>query len=184
MILGVEGSTGSGKGCFSAWLLRRDSLQGRRILSNTLLRFPFDWLTKRDIVERLPTLSNITMYVSEVHLFFDSRDFASSDNKKASGLFTQTRKRNVTFLWDSQRVNQVEKRLRQNSDFIYQVTRARRHEKYRLPDGRLNPRFNPWAIIRCIDMDTGMCVQQFKFDIRTTFGLFDSEQIIDPMLTG
>jgi hypothetical protein len=180
-IKGIIGPPGSGKTALAAWMSYVGYQEGRKIFSNTLLRFPFDWVSRRDLVERIAVLTNCVVLVSEIQVFMDSRRFASKGNIEASYLFTQTRKRNVDFLWDSQKLHQVDKRLRDLTDWLYVVSRANRYEPMTLKNGSRNPRFNPWALVEVIDGTTGMVVNKFWFNIERSFGLYDTEQIIDPM---
>lgn len=123
------------------------------------------------------------MLLSEAHVFMDSRRFATKGNIAASYLFTQSRKRSVDIVWDSQKEHQVDKRLRDLTDYFYRVSRQNRWQPQRLDDGTLNPLFNKWAYVQVCEVidDVEVVVQKFRFDITKAFPLYDTEMIIDPM---
>jgi hypothetical protein len=178
LIIGVWGPKGAGKDALCAYLAFKGHRNGRLILSNTALRFPFKWVKRSDLVSRKAQLANCVLYLGEVQTFMDARMHATKGNIEASYLFMQSRKRNVTVLWNTQRLRQVEVRLKENTDYLYEIQRENRQ----IPFGE--PGFNPWAFVTVTDLDNDQIVQKFWFNITKAFPLYDSFQIIDPMLLG
>jgi len=124
MIICLIGAKGDGKTLMMTKYLYIDKiLRGRTIYSNYGLSFN-DNLLDMELLENYTNenqeLNKASLGIDECHIFFDSRSFMSNKNKNASYFFLQTRKRKVNCYLTFQRINQVDKRIRQNASYIIQ----------------------------------------------------------------
>lgn len=112
---------GTGKTLYMTMRAYRQYRKGARILANYGLRFPHEKVNS-DMLMRLVKedrqLHNCVLVLTEVHVLLESRRSSSDRNIAMSYLILQTRKRDVRVFYDSQDVMQVEKRLRENTDYF------------------------------------------------------------------
>lgn len=69
----------------------------------------------RDIEE----LTNAIIIYDEIHVDLDSRYWDKKNQTRFTHWITQIRKMYCTFLYTTQRLNTLEKRIRENSDYVY-----------------------------------------------------------------
>lgn len=67
-------------------------------------------------IDKDSDLYNCVIIFDEIQIYFDSRKYASKENKQFSNFIQQIRKRNIILLCTTQYTNSVEKRLRQHID--------------------------------------------------------------------
>lgn len=121
MIIGIIGDRGSGKTLFQTYLAHCDFEQGREIYANYHLKFDYKLLDLKDLLSKIQNkeqLKNATLLLDEVHIFFESRRSGSKKNLAGSYLATQSRKRSLDIIYTTQYLGQVEKRLRDNTDYL------------------------------------------------------------------
>jgi len=123
MIVLYKGARGKGK----TLTMVKDGLkykrEGWRVLTN-LENTPFETITSEYILSITGTseLFNVVLLVDEIELFFDSREWKKSENSRFGKFLQQIRKRNVPILCTAQFTDLIEKRLRQQIDFVCQCS--------------------------------------------------------------
>lgn len=119
MLTGIIGGIGSGKTLLMTLLGYLEHLNGRSVLANYHLHFPYAYLNLRDVLGAImdkEQLEDIVMLIDEIHIAFDSRTSMTDRNRYGSYFVLQTRKRNVHLYFTSQSIWQVEVRIRENVD--------------------------------------------------------------------
>jgi hypothetical protein len=167
MIMGFIGARGSGKTLSMVLEAYRYHEQGYTILSNLGLSFPhqtYDGKTIESYASDKNPLKNAVILVDEAHVLLDSRSSQTKRNRIVSYFILQTRKRNVHLLYTTQSFHQVEKRLRDQSDYVIECSFDKLSE-------RVMQRIN--------DRATGRTIKGV-FDAKPVYDLYDTNLIIDP----
>lgn len=124
LILGWLGRMGSGKTLsMSVWAQIFYNLTGKQIWSNYHLanaRFFKDF-------KDLENEENIIVCYDEIHIDFDSRDWDNKKRQQFTHWFTQIRKRRIIFLYTTQNVDALEKRVRRQTSYLFI---CRKHYQY------------------------------------------------------
>ena len=108
------GSQGEGKTAMITYLMVVNSNFGndRKIYSNYTLSVPHTKITLDSILKQLDDdpsyYNNSIILMDEIHLYLDSRDFMSKNNRKIQTFFSQLRKRNILLLGTSQYIMHVD----------------------------------------------------------------------------
>lgn len=157
---------GTGKTLFMTVRTKQHYDKGERIIANYGLRFPHEKADSKmlmQIVESDANLQRCVLALTEVHVLLDSRESMKKRNKTLSYLILQTRKRQVYLFYDSQSLHQVEKRLRDNTDyFVFCKKVAPDLFRYR------------------IFTNSGRRIGAFLMDGRKYYSLYDtSETVVD-----
>lgn len=97
--------------------------EGWEVLTN-LENSPFKQITSEYIlsIDGGSNLFNTVLVIDEIELFFDSRDWTKKQNSSFARFLQQIRKRNVHILATAQFSDLIEKRLRQQIDFVVQCS--------------------------------------------------------------
>lgn len=162
-VIGIMGDRGTGKTCFLTCLLHTDYEEGRKIISNYRLEFPVINMSFEQVTGLPEELQNATLGFDELGIGADSREFFSKTNKKLAKLITQIRKRNCILFYTVQRLNLIDKRLRQQTDYFFLIEKT-----------RITGHF----LIHVMDYG-GDIVNKMVFDGRPYFDLYDTNEIID-----
>jgi len=121
MIVGYVGNMGSGKTLSMVKEAFNLFNKGYTIYSNIKLNFPHKVLDMEEILSYAnedKSFHKAVFLIDEAHIFIDSRRSASKRSLLMTYFITQTRKKDVTLLYTTQNIGQVEKRLRQQTDII------------------------------------------------------------------
>jgi hypothetical protein len=133
MIVGMVGDMGSGKTLLMTMLLKQDFDNDRTILCNYHLNFKYELLKVKKLIDEAKNnkqLKNLTLGLDELHISVDARTSMSKRNRIFSYLVTQTRKRSVDLYYTTQFFDQVEKRVRQNTVYIFRCKRLKENMFY------------------------------------------------------
>lgn len=192
-LIGIVGDRGDGKTLLLTALLREDYDNGLNIFSNYSLFFPKPRFkgqlppqkrTFKDIVTMPEELRNASVGLDELHIGADSRQSMNKSNLILSKLITQMRKRNLDVYYTTQRLNSIDKRLRQQTDFFIMVERVYcSHDKF---DEQGVPQ-ELWFKYQIIDayyydtMNTKGDKEGFIYygATKDLFELYDTDEIID-----
>lgn len=119
MIVAYLGGKGRGK----TLTMTKDAydyyLMGYRVMTNMdNINFPAQIITNEQIkqINKDSNIVNCVLMIDEAQVFFDSRMSQTSGNKNFSYFIQQSRKRNIHIFYTAQFVNDVEKRLREQTD--------------------------------------------------------------------
>jgi len=138
MIIGIEGGIGTGKSLSMVYFALEDLSKGKRIITNIRLKDvkkyenKITYLTKDSIKnifelvkERKLNMTNTTLLLDEAHNYLDSRNSMSVQNKVMTYFILQSRhfgEGTGCIIWNSQSFNQVDLRLRRNTDYFLRPT--------------------------------------------------------------
>lgn len=103
--------------------LYEDMNEGRKIFANYNLHFPSeklssDFFTTFNKSKNKEQLYNCSVGIDEMQIMLDCRDSGKSRNKILSYFFLQTRKRKVNLYYTTQQFENVDVRLRKNTDVL------------------------------------------------------------------
>lgn len=121
MIIGYVGNLGSGKTLSLVRLAYSYYKKGYEVYSNISLNFPHKKLNFSDFARYSKSNKQFNksfFLLDELHMSFDSRRSASYVNIVMSHLILQSRKRDITIGYTTQSFNQVDLRLRQQTDIV------------------------------------------------------------------
>jgi len=123
MKMAYIGNQGHGKslGAVAKTLILAE-LTNARIVSNIVLKSPryipfTEW-------RELETMRNVIILFDEIATAVDSRNFKSGDQMEFTHFFAQLRKRGNTFIYTAQRFNLVEKRIREQTDYVIECVKV------------------------------------------------------------
>lgn len=169
MIIALTGKMGSGKTLMMTIFAHKyHSELGSKVYANYGLRFPFSPLRMSDLTDFSHDLNNAVIAADEIHLFLDSRQSMSKKSRIISYFITQSRKRNLIFLYTTQNSHQVDKRLRANTDYVIECRNLS-------PKDAQKDVFIQYTMT---DMNSGMS-RTYKFKADPYFKLYDTKQLID-----
>ena len=141
--------------------------RGFKIYANLALSFPYE-LYDAQMIESFASdqnpLKNAVVLVDEAHVLLDSRSSFTKRNKIISYFILQTRKRNVHLLYTTQSFHQIEKRLRDQSDYLVECSYDKEHDYIR----------------HRIEETSSGKVMKHMIDATPIFDLYDTNAIIDP----
>lgn len=169
MIVGFVGKMGSGKTLSLTRQVYKEYKRGKLIISNVHFSFPYkpitiEMLLNYDLDDS--ELQNCVVVLDEAHVYLDSRASVSKKNRIISMFLTQTRKKNVHLYYTTQFFDQVDKRLRKNSEVIIQC----KSTKYK----KMTIVFNYWFIRD----EYGFIQKRNAFVGNKFFNLYDTTQVI------
>lgn len=118
MIVTLEGVMGSGKSMFAATASYWEFSNGKQIISNMHLNFPYTHLDTDYFVEHMgdAQLQDSVIIFDEAYVYLDSRNSATKLNKLFTYFVVQTRKRGVDLYVCIHHIDTVDKRLRRAID--------------------------------------------------------------------
>lgn len=129
-IFGIEGGIGTGKTLTLVTLGLQDLVKGRKLYSNVKLKNvkgDITYMTKdfihsifESVKARKFDMSNSTTLIQEAHNYMDSRSSMSEKNRALTYWILQSRHTGAgcsDIIYDTQDFGQVDKRLRNNTDY-------------------------------------------------------------------
>jgi len=125
-VIGILGDRGSYKSCFATSLAYSYAKNGVNIFTNmefiniTHIRVSF-----KDISTFPDYLENGVIILDEMHVGADAYNFLKGEVQKITQFITQIRKRNLSFIYITQNYSTIAKRLRQQTDFMYIMSKHR-----------------------------------------------------------
>lgn len=167
MIIGFVGKVGSGKTLLMTYFLYKYFNRDWRIMTNYGLKFKHQKAIFETFQDLHIDLKHVGLGIDEIHLWMDSRTSMKKRNRVFSYFITQSRKRNLIFYWTSQRFGQVDKRLRENTDYLFSCKKVKRGNTV-------------YIKATMTDMDNG---KTRKVVVRGNpiFDLYDTHEIVNPV---
>lgn len=172
----MVGKMGSGKTLTMTYFLFILYIEKQlKIMTNYKLKFPKrrDGYTPEHIDMNLlldpknTQMMNCGIGLDEFWLFADSRNSASKTNRLISYILLQSRKRNVEIFVTAQSYGQLDKRFRNNADYVVYCKKGSKPDKIRFT---IIPRENPNNM------------KEYQIDGKTIYGLYDTNEIMDPTI--
>ena len=119
MIIGFYGRRGKGKTLSATRLIKAYKEEGYKVFTNTPFKFEHEIITKQMLIDYYNTDTNFDkaiFFLDEAHMFLDSRRGTSGLSLIITYFVLQTRKRGVKLIYTTQDKDQVDKRLRQQTE--------------------------------------------------------------------
>ena len=185
MLIGIEGNLGSGKTVLAVKYTKTDFDNGINIISNTPL-FHIDYeefkieefLSNKD--EYRQKLKNSTILLDEITVYMDCRLSHSKQNILMGYLVLQSRKRSVNIYYTTQDFDLVDyRRLMKYTNILVYC-----QEVYtKNPDG-VTESLKNWRNYSIIDLRKKRNnITEFNMDISQYFKYYDTDYIIEPIIT-
>lgn len=175
MIIGITGKIGSGKTLLASYLANEGHKDGQTIISNYRLKIPHQLITLPDIEDyanKHSSLKKCMLILDEAQTILDCRQ--SIKNRIMSYFILQTRKRDVDIVFTSQQFWNVEKRLRENTDYVLVCSAIRSKENNKILLA-VNVEINEYE-----GRDTFNYRGNFMIrDPASVFKLYDTYEIVD-----
>lgn len=127
LVIGFWGFMGSGKTLnMTKWAILLSETSGRPIYANYHINHPkFRYF--KDFSE-LDQVRHAIICYDEIHVDFDSRAWDRGKQQKFTHWFTQTRKMFCSFLYTTQSIDQLEKRVRNNTQWLFCCSKNKRKD--------------------------------------------------------
>lgn len=167
MIIGFVGKMGSGKTLCMTMLAHWYYTKGSEIFANYSLKFPYKSIDYNKIKGLDIEFQNSVLLLDEIHTFIDSRASMTNRNKAVSYFITQSRKRQLIFMYTTQRWGQVDVRMRNNTDYVFKCRKTESENKK-----------NVYINIEMYNYDGKM--RRLKIRANPYFNLYDTTQIVNP----
>jgi hypothetical protein len=165
-IVGILGQRGGGKTLLMTHLAYMDyEINKSLIVSNYHLNFDYKYMTLSELAELPDWLKDATVCLDEIQVGADSRSVFAKGNKSISTLATQLRKRNITLYYTTQLLGQVDKRLREQTDYII-ITKP------------LDKNKPGWFRLEIYDKRTDFILGEKFFWGKETFQLYNTNEVI------
>lgn len=117
--IAIVGDTGTGKTLTMTMLAKEYQKAGLKIFSNfTLYGIEYEEIEFNDIVDFPEYLHDGVILIDEAHIGTDAYAFFTARVKEITKFATQTRKRRLIFIYTTQVLTQVAKRLRDLTTYI------------------------------------------------------------------
>jgi len=168
MIIGIIGKRGSGKTLLMTKLAHDLVNKQRVVYTNIGFFFPHELLNKEFFQDyKNQQLQGCGIFIDEIYIYVDSRTSQKKSNRLLSYFFNQTRKRNVDLFYSTQFFNQVDLRLRLNTElFMFpQIIKVKQ---------------KVYVVVRVMDRDLKL-KGKIVFLGNDYFRLYDTNEIIDFM---
>lgn len=130
LVIGWFGRMGSGKTMnMTKWAIMFSEKSGKQIYSNYHINHKNAHYFKK--YQELENVRNAIICYDEIHVDQDSRNWDSKSQQKFSHWVTQTRKMYNSFFYTSQTLDQLEKRIRNNTLYVFFCSKNRyKNEMY------------------------------------------------------
>lgn len=180
----VEGMKGAGKTVYMTFRGYQSYLRKKRVFANYQLEFPFKPINLDTFIKHPDILRDATVLVDEAHNYFDAREFMSKKNQKFNKFAVQIRKRRVEVILSSQQYENIDIRIRKNTDVVSEC------HPYRLVrvDGEKTLRPCLLTEIEAHKVDMIIIkktllwaegrIQWIRFDPRKYFNMFNSDEFM------
>jgi len=121
-IIGIVGRRGFGKTLFATALAIETANEGYPVFANYKLKgIKSAYISLTELAELPPQIHDCLVIMDEFHMGADAYDFFTKRTRSLTKFVTQLRKRRVTFVFTTQYMEQVAKRIRTQTDYIIMV---------------------------------------------------------------
>jgi hypothetical protein len=131
-IVCILGRRGSGKTLTAVMLAERYHHQGITVFANFETTIPHFDIDFSELATFPDYLHDCVIFMDEMHVGSDAYDFWKSRVKNITDFVTQIRKRRITLYYITQVYKQVAKRLRNQTDYIFQCSQLDYPNKFRV----------------------------------------------------
>jgi len=182
-LIAIVGDIGSGKTALMTLLLRAASLEGRAVIANYTLQFPYIHKQFSAIATRPASedalWQDAYLGTDELNIGADSYEFFTTQSKKIAFLVTQLRKDNITWLFTVTRFGLIVKRIRDQVDcFMLPTDDDARTVNHKILDQNRNPLYCKGEFHADILDGDGRLLRRIAFDAKPIWNLYQSNQHI------
>lgn len=185
-VVGIIGETGSGKGNILTHFGYQAYLEGRPVIANYKLEFPFTPMSFTQLVRIATTkkfqpllnrLSKSVILLSELGVGADSYDFSSLSVQKLTKFFVQIRHIEAFIYYDVQSFDMIAKRLRKQTKGLWLTEDLDKLDTW--PGGPVDHssfgHCNSIYHVEVVDMSFNT-ISEFVFDGRPTRHLYNTHE--------
>jgi hypothetical protein len=174
MIVGFTGKMGGGKTYSMTFFGKRMLDKGFSIISNYTLSMKHRLITKEEIQkygsDSSEMLKDCVLMLDEMQTIMDCR--SSQKNRMLTFFVLQTRKRGVNLFYTTQNFHAVDRRLRDNTDFLVDCTALRNESGETIGFGL--------EILQCHGRDRFESLNHFTLrKSESVYRLYDSYEIVN-----
>lgn len=163
-VIGIIGDRGAGKTCLMTGLLYIDYELGNKIICNYTVKFPATYMPFSKVAELPESLAGATLGFDELGIGADSRQFFAKRNNNIGKLITQIRKRKCLLYYTVQRLNLIDKRVRQQTDYFILMEKTPIAGKF---------------VLRLVNGNSGELEAKTEYDGAQFFNMYDTNEIIE-----
>lgn len=180
----LQGMKGSGKTSLCTKMCFEAYRNNRPILSNYHLNFPYTPISLKQILEDSSILKNAVLALDEAQTMIDCRLCGTKSNRLISYLALQSRKRNLDIIMTSQQLDNLDRRIRVNLDFLYtcyayKIIEIKGKKRLVMCDAN-DMQFH--RVDRVLVYESNLSMNEysrFLFNPHPYFALYDSDEFVD-----
>lgn len=158
VLIAFIGELGAGKTLALTYLAWRNYNKGQTIYSNYHLSFPFKMI---DSPEKIEEMREGFFAADELWSWVDSRMSGAKKNKVISSILLKSRKRGINIGYTAQHLSQIDKRVRNITDFI------------------ATPQLSPnetMCRLTIYHATSGQIIKMYKFKTAPIFKMYSTEE--------
>jgi hypothetical protein len=168
-IVGIVARRGYGKTLLLTKLADMYHRAGVPIFANFSLDIPHYEIDFNEIATFPPYLHDCVLLIDEAHVGTDAYNFWSKIVKDITDFITQTRKLHITLYYSTQVFTQVAKRLRDQTDYIFECEHAYSYNGLRKPD---------YFRVNIYDKFTDEYIKTFEYNGRPYYNKYNTDELI------
>lgn len=164
----ILGRRGSGKTCLmTAIAVDEYRATKRRVFANYHIKgIPADIITFAELMDLPEYLTNAIVLLDELQVGADSYETMSKSNKAINTFVTQLRKRKVTLYYTTQVFTQITRRVRLQTNFIFQLNETP------------TPGITHLQVAEYIPGAPSTIIRDEMLDLREYFKYYDTDEVI------
>jgi len=168
-IIGIVGRRGYGKTAFATAMALESFADGYKVIANYKLDIDHIEMTLAELADLPDEVHDCVVIMDEFHMGADAYDFFTKRARSLTKFITQLRKRRVTFIYTTQYIQQIAKRIREQTDYIIMM-RPVPPSKSGIFDAFVRDPHLPYV---------EQIINHIRADLREVFPFYDTSEIID-----
>lgn len=160
-LLAIVGTLGAGKTLTLTYYASRDYCDNKKIYANYKLNFKYTRVHSMDQIFRMNAGS---FFGDELWYWLDSRTSQSRKNRAIADIIRVSRKRGYDIYYTTQHLNQIDKRVRQITDYIAHPQLSKD---------------NSICKVTVVHVTSGTVVDRFKFLTAPVFKMYDTNEEVE-----
>ncbi len=171
-VIGVLGRRGHGKTTLLALLGEHDYSNGKKVIANFDLSFPYFRMSFADIIELPEELQDATLLLDEMQVGAGAREALKKTNQTINKFITQLRKRNILLIYSTQNFMFIDKSIRSQTDFLVVTEKTATNGIYKVITVDRND---------FTDSAFGSVINVFKFNANDLYNrnVFNTNEIVN-----
>lgn len=160
-LLAIVGTLGAGKTLTLTYYASRDFCDNKKIYANYKLNFKYSKVTSMDQIVKMTAGS---FFGDELWYWLDSRTSQSIKNRAIADIIRVSRKRGYDIYYTTQHLNQIDKRVRQITDYIAHPQLSKD---------------NSVCKVTVMHVTSGTIVDRFRFLTAPVFKMYDTNEEVE-----